>query len=104
MLEDVKEVLMQRQAEVAARIPKPDPHAHALAVDADRLAQLQGRKPVAAKPKAAPAQKTETSADVGKAYTVEQNGAWFSLIGPDGKVGKSQRSAEDAWALLPSQA
>ena len=34
-------------------------------------------------------------------YEVEQSGTWYKLIGPDGEqVGKSQRSEEDAWALL----
>lgn len=34
-------------------------------------------------------------------YRVEKNGTWYSLIGPDGeKVGTSQRSEADAWALL----
>lgn len=36
-------------------------------------------------------------------YRVEQNGPWYSLIGPDGKVGKSQRSEDDAWALLDEE-
>ena len=37
--------------------------------------------------------------DPGEAYRVEQNGAWYTLIGPDGeKVGKAQRSEQDAWA------
>lgn len=32
-------------------------------------------------------------------FRVEQAGTWYSLIGPDGeKVGKSQRSEEEAWA------
>lgn len=34
-------------------------------------------------------------------YEVRQNGTWYKLFGPDGEqVGKSQRSEEDAWALL----
>lgn len=35
-------------------------------------------------------------------YHVEQNGTWFTLIGPDGeKVGKSQRSYDEAFDLIP---
>ena len=34
-------------------------------------------------------------------YTVERSGSWYKLFGPDGEqIGKSQRSEEDAWALL----
>lgn len=35
-------------------------------------------------------------------YRVEQRGTWFSLVDPDGnKVGTSQRSEAEAWALKP---
>lgn len=41
-------------------------------------------------------------ADQPVGYRVEQNGQWFSLMGPDGeKVGKSQRSYDEAFALIP---
>jgi hypothetical protein len=35
---------------------------------------------------------------------VEHNGAWYSLIGPDGKVGNSQRTEAEAWAQLDAGA
>lgn len=35
-------------------------------------------------------------------YRVGENGTWFTLYGPDGeKIGKSQRSEAEAWALMP---
>lgn len=36
----------------------------------------------------------------GDEYEVVQAGSWFKLMGPDGQVGKSQRSEAAAWALL----
>lgn len=36
-------------------------------------------------------------------HRVEQSGAWYKLYGPDGQVGKSQRSEADAWALLDAE-
>lgn len=43
----------------------------------------------------------EAPEDVRDGYHVEQSGPWYALMGPDGeKIGKSQRSAEEAWAQL----
>ena len=34
-------------------------------------------------------------------HYIEKSGTWYKLIGPDGEqIGKSQRSEDDAWALL----
>lgn len=33
-------------------------------------------------------------------YRLEQRGAWWSVIGPDGKVGRSHRSEDEARAAL----
>lgn len=42
----------------------------------------------------------EHSPDPG--FHVEQNGAWYKLIGPDGEqVGKAQRSEAAAWEQMP---
>ena len=43
--------------------------------------------------------------EVPEGYTLEQSGQWWKLIDPDGEqVGKSQRTREDAVALVPGSA
>lgn len=54
-------------------------------------------------PGAAPETAAPTETPPVGEYRVDQRGQWFSLIGPDGeKVGKSQRSEAEAWALRES--
>ena len=90
-LESVDIILARRVAEVAARAPRPNLHSDAMAVDASRTAQLKRTAPAVQQP--------------GRAgFHVEHNGAWYSLIGPDGKVGNSQRTEAEAWAQLDAGA
>lgn len=56
------------------------------------------RRRLAEPTKQAPAPEAPATGD---GYRVEKTGTWYALIGPDGeKVGTSQRSEADAWALL----
>lgn len=43
----------------------------------------------------------EPSPNLHDGYSVEaRKGGWYALVGPDGQVGASQRTEEEAWALL----
>ena len=70
------------------------------------LRRARAMRAAKAVPAPAPVEEVQEAPDVDVAmgadvaFRVEQNGVWFKLIGPDGQVGKSQRSEADAWALL----
>lgn len=52
----------------------------------------------------APVAAPEDDTDTRDGHHVVNKGTWYSLIGPDGeKVGKSQRSEEEAWALMDEE-
>lgn len=80
----MREILRNRLNDVAEGPEAPDTNEVRAQIDADRQRQLATRN---------------DSAPVVDGYRVEQNGQWYSLIGPDGeKVGVSKRSADEALA------